>query len=370
MPPLLPLRVLILDDSPDDTLILLYHLQAGGYTTVPERLQNAAAMRAALARQPWDLILSDHAMPCFSAPEALEVLKESRLDIPFIIVSAEIDQDLAVALMRAGAHDFIRKDDLARLLPSVERELREADDRRLRRQAEADLRASEARYRAAHAQLRQVAQQMMCVQEEERRRVARELHDVAGQGLTALRIHLELMRADLPAEPGPLAPLYRHLGETITLVETTMDDIRLLAQNLRPPAIDAMGLSAALEGHCREFARLILLPVEYTGVSLVSVPEPVSLSLYRFLQEALTNVAKHAGATRVSVSFRADLEKIELTVQDNGKGFGPQPPAQTGGLGLLGMQERLALVGGRLEIVSRPGAGARLTVRIPYPEAA
>ncbi len=133
------IRVLLVEDSPDDAELLLCALRDGGYDLTYERVDTAAAMTAALAQQPWDLIISDYAMPQFDALAALALLQESGLDLPFLIVSGAIGEDTAVAAIKAGAHDYIMKDNLARLLPAVARELREAVGRRERRRAEEQL---------------------------------------------------------------------------------------------------------------------------------------------------------------------------------------------------------------------------------------
>ena len=134
--PPLPLRVLIVEDSPDDAALLEHLLRKDGYDVISERVDTAEAMRDALERQPWDLIISDHRMPKFSAPAALQVLKATGRDLPFIIVSGTIGDEEAVAAMKAGAHDYLIKGRLARLAPSVARELCDAEQRRQRRQAE------------------------------------------------------------------------------------------------------------------------------------------------------------------------------------------------------------------------------------------
>src|ERR1051325_10463197 len=129
------LRVLIVEDSEPDMLLLLRALQKGGFQTVHRRVATSREMGAALERGAWDLILADHAMPDFSAPQALAVVKHAGVDIPFIIVSGHIEEEMAVAAMQAGAHDYIMKDRLARLVPAVERELREAEVRRARKES-------------------------------------------------------------------------------------------------------------------------------------------------------------------------------------------------------------------------------------------
>jgi len=153
-----PLRVLIVEDSEDDARLLLHELRRGGYDPAFERVETADAMRAALDPSTgpghrWDVILSDYRLPQFSAPAALALLQVSGLDLPFIIISGTIGEDTAVAALKAGAHDFIVKGNWARLIPAVEREMRDAEARRARKQAEDELRAAEAKYRALVEQL-------------------------------------------------------------------------------------------------------------------------------------------------------------------------------------------------------------------------
>jgi len=141
------LRVLILEDSEDDALLIERELKRGGFEPVTERVQTRAAMRAALERQEWDAVVADHSMPQFTALDGFKLLKEMGLDLPYIIVSGAIGEQVAVDAMRAGVHDYLMKGNLVRLAPAVERELREAETRRQRRDAEAALRQSEERFR-------------------------------------------------------------------------------------------------------------------------------------------------------------------------------------------------------------------------------
>ena len=139
-----PLQVLIVEDSENDALLLELELQRAGYETVCHRVDTAAAMTAALDRQRWDLVIADYVMPLFNGLAALALVREKGLDLPFIIVSGHITEDTAVAAMKAGAHDYVMKDKLARLGPAVERELREAEVRRQRRRTEETLKVEHA----------------------------------------------------------------------------------------------------------------------------------------------------------------------------------------------------------------------------------
>jgi len=150
------LRALIVDDSEDDADLLVRELRRGGYDPASKRVDTREAMSAALSESTWDLIISDYVMPAFSGTAALEILKESGLDIPFILVSGAIGEETAVSAMHAGAHDYIMKDNLARLIPAVEREVVEAKERFAKRRMEERLWESEEKYRGIFENSRDV----------------------------------------------------------------------------------------------------------------------------------------------------------------------------------------------------------------------
>src|SRR5437899_321109 len=142
-----PVRVLIIDDSDDDALLVVTHLRRGGIELTYERTETIQAVADALTARPPDIVICDYNLPGFSAQDALRVLRDSGLDASFILVSGAVGEETAAAIMKAGAHDFILKDRLSRLVPAVERELRDAQVRRQRHGAEAALRESEERFR-------------------------------------------------------------------------------------------------------------------------------------------------------------------------------------------------------------------------------
>src|SRR6185369_10964437 len=199
-----PLRALLVEDSKLDAELLARALDRGGFDLTWTRVDTAEHMEQAMQKQPWDLILCDHAMPDFSAPEALALLKRHGLDVPFIIVSGYIEEETAVAAMKAGAHDYIMKDRLARLVPAVERELREAEVRRARARSEeelrraheelemrvekrtADLKAANQKLRDVLEERRRLENELLEIAENERRRIGFDLHDDLGQKLTGI----------------------------------------------------------------------------------------------------------------------------------------------------------------------------------------
>ena len=145
--PLPRLRALLVEDSADDADLLL-HALSSGYQVESRRVETADEMVSALAEDDWDIVISDYSLPSFSGPEALQLLKDVGRDLPFIIISGTIGEETAVSALKAGAHDFLVKGRLARLLPAIERELGDVRQRRERRRAEEALRASEAKHRA------------------------------------------------------------------------------------------------------------------------------------------------------------------------------------------------------------------------------
>jgi PAS domain S-box-containing protein len=213
-------------------------------------------------------------------------------------------------------------------------------------------------------QLRKLTRKIVNSLEDERRRVSRELHDEAGQILIGLKYRLGEALSGLP-------PDYETERKKIAMAmdgtDQAMQKIRSLAYALRPPTLDVAGINLALQGLCREFAEQASMLVDYRGVELAETGEEISISLYRILQEALTNVAKHAaGTTRVNVALTRTKKAVVLTIIDNGAGY--QSAIDHKGIGLLGMQERLSLLGGHLEISPGKKKGTCLRATIPLPQ--
>jgi two-component system, NarL family, sensor histidine kinase UhpB len=211
--------------------------------------------------------------------------------------------------------------------------------------------------------VRDVAAHALNAEEEERKRIARELHDETAQTLAALLIRLRLARGI--TEPAARDAL---LEELRTEIGSALEGIRRYARGLRPPALDELGLAPAIESHARGLTETVGLPIRVEADAMDgALGTQGELALYRIVQEALSNVVKHAGATRATVRLRWNGRAVTAVVEDDGRGFVPAE-AMTGdgqGLGLYGMEERAAYLGGRVEIRSRPGHGTRVCATIP-----
>jgi two-component system sensor histidine kinase UhpB len=195
-------------------------------------------------------------------------------------------------------------------------------------------------------------------QEEERRRLARDLHDEVNQSLTAILLRLEALNQTAP--PGT----EDELGEVKKLVNQAMDELLKLARQLRPSALDDHGLTSAIMSQVRRFSSQtgVKADVETSGEPH-GLESDQEIAVYRFAQEALSNIAQHADASNVKVDLSANGHGLRVKIRDDGRGF--DPDAEREGTGLVGMAERARLVGARLEVRSRPNAGTSLTLEVP-----
>jgi two-component system sensor histidine kinase UhpB len=214
---------------------------------------------------------------------------------------------------------------------------------------------------SSRAKLRELTHLTVSAQENERRRLSRELHDQTGQALIGLKFSLDEILAETPPD---LDETRGKIAKTMTQVDELNRQIRNLAHGLRPPILDVAGIDLALKDFCRNFSDETRFPLTYSGAGdLPGLSEEVSISLYRFVQEAVTNVVKHARASEAYVSLRREAGGIVILVKDNGTGFDAASTPK--GIGLLGMEERLGLLGGRLEIKSGRRRGTTLKAVIP-----
>ena len=220
------------------------------------------------------------------------------------------------------------------------------------------------RLETAEAEMRNLSQQLVNSQEQKRRSLSRELHDHVGQMMTALRFGLSDVEVHCA---GPTRPFSDALSNCRTLLEQTIEAIRGLAMGLRPSMLDDLGLAAAIEWHAREFSRQFDIPVSVSvDPTLGDSPEPQRTALYRITQEALTNCARHANAKSVVVELSRDHDLVRLRVTDDGVGMIPGQHRR--GFGLMGMEERVRKIGGKL--ILEPAAGGGTSVRVEVPAGA
>jgi len=219
----------------------------------------------------------------------------------------------------------------------------------------------------AEQEMRRLSQQLVRVQEEERASISRELHDEVGQMLTAIRLEVSSL-AHLRDEAAEV--FQSRVAEAKRLAEEAIRAVRHIAMGLRPSMLDDLGLGAALEWQARDFARRYGVPVQVRlEGSLDGLPDQHRTCVYRLVQEALTNCARHARATAIGLRVQREPSRLAILFEDNGAGFNPAS-AQGKGLGLVGLRERVRELGGQVTIASEPRHGTRLNAEIPIPGAA
>jgi signal transduction histidine kinase len=350
------IRILLLEDDVSDAELTKYALKKGGIHFTLDRVDNREDYERALERNPPDIILSDYSLPGFNGHVALEFAMECCPETPFIFVTGTMGEEVAIETLKGGATDYVLKTRLSRLIPAVQRALREAQERAEHRRAAEQLRES-------HERLRALSFYLQKVREEERTRIAREVHDELGQALTSCKLDLALISSKLKGQKQLLEKtraLSAHIDSTIQMV-------RRISTELRPGVLDHLGLVAALEWQANDFQNRTGIKCEVNS----EVSEPIedanlNTTFFRIFQETLTNVIRHAGATNVRVDLKEEDHGIIMEVSDNGRGIAKADIAKSGSLGLLGMRERAALLGGTFKIGRvLGGPGTRVTVTIP-----
>lgn len=332
-----PIQVLVAEDSEDDFILLESTLRRQGIAAQCERIETAQAMREALARQSWDLVISDHQMPSFSSFDALATLRESDAFVPFMIVSGTIGEDLAVAAMQAGADDYLVKGRLARLGAAIRRALASSQTRRERDLAERELAESRQQLQALSAHLQSSI-------EDERRSIAREIHDDVGSALTGLKFDLDWLVRQSDAR------IAERARQAQAVLAQAQEACQRIMRDLRPPVLEA-GLLPALQWLTSQFRQRYPIGLElHSNRDPLTVSDDVALTVFRTAQEALNNIGKHSGArqARIDVVQRADGLSVEIV--DDGRGLTSDDRRKPGSFGLRGLAERALAVGGWLEV--------------------
>jgi signal transduction histidine kinase len=370
-----PLRALLVEDDENDALLLLRELGRGGYDVTHVRVDTRDAMQRALSGGPWDLVLSDFALPRFGAPAALALVREMELDVPFIIVSGTIGEESAVESMRAGAQDFVVKDRLARLVPAIARELREF-----------------ARRRAAQEERRRA--------EAERDNLLTELQQAVQARDAFLSIASHELRTPLTSLQLTVQALERRLGRDAThsatkasidivarqtlrlgaLVENLLDVARITGNTLKlsRERVDLADLAADVVEHSSVVAQQARSVVALDAQSAVG--EWDRFRIETVVSNLVSNALKFGAGKPVDISVRREDALARLIVTDQGPGISPEdqarifgkferavPAKHYGGLG-LGLWIARQIVeahGGAIRVASDAGAGSSFTLELP-----
>ncbi len=387
------LRLLLIEDSEDDALFLLRTLRKAEFEIVSERVQTEQEMRDALARQPWDFVISDYVLPGFGGLKALEVLQGIGLDLPFIIVSGHIGEDIAVEAMKAGAHDYVMKDHLARLVPAVRRELAEAEVRKARKKAEQELankavelekhvtqlRAAEDELRQKNERLRKASEELearvrertsdlsaalrelrrqiserqrlenelLDITEKERARIGLDLHDDLGQHLHGIALMMEALHIKLVQKQSDLA---KDVEKIKTRLSKAISYTHDLAHDMASLELRAKDINTALSDLTKHIQESFEISCQFNNTAEVpALPGNSVVHLYKIAQEAATNAIKHAKGSQIVFDLRTEGGNLILKIQNDGNPF-PQHIQVNDRMGLKIMNYRANVLGGTFSI--------------------
>ncbi|TSK05399.1 MAG: PAS domain S-box protein [Geobacter sp.] len=224
----------------------------------------------------------------------------------------------------------------------------------------------------AEEKVRALSHRLLTAQEDEKKHLSRELHDDLGQRLNAVKIGVDTLAEDMPPHCEETLARVSYLS---SILKSSIDSVRNLCSGLRPIALERHGLVRAITGDCAELAALhgLKIDAKCSGMSKVKLDQQTEINLYRIFQESLNNVVKHSGAKRATVTLVASHPMVRMRIEDDGKGFDPHASGRgrhrKPGLGLVSMAERVELMGGRFDLVSRPGVGTRVVVEITVGDA-
>jgi signal transduction histidine kinase len=344
-------RILVIDDDEDDYFImrrLLARIQYSKYEsewadTFDKGLEKAV-------EGGFDVILLDYRLGNHNGFELLQETARLGCRVPIIVLTGQGDRDVDVRAMKMGAVDYLVKEELN--MSILERVIRYAVERT-----------------RANERIRDLMAEVLTAQEEERHRIASELHDSIGGKLTVIKFGVEKLLMGLPQENAAEGFSAKDVLETI---KETMQETRRISQNLQPLELEALGLLKTISGLCREFKRLgtgVYIKQEI-DVTEDDIPENLKITIYRFCQEALNNIAKHSEATDVRLWLANHHGRIEIGIEDNGRGFDPEfsNGSDKKGFGLNNMRQRVELSKGVMDIWSAPDNGT--VIKAWWPSAA
>jgi signal transduction histidine kinase len=337
-------RILIVDDEELNRILLAANLQESGYTV--ETAEDGQQALQMLRAQPFDAVLLDLLMPRMDGYQVLAEMKQDAVlrRTPVIVISSTDEMESIVRCIEMGATDYLTKPfDSVLLHARIRGSLASLHEERM-------------------AVLREQFAQVTAAQEEERQRIARELHDGLVPFLASLNICLHTFGKHLAREEHPLAGEIRELAEQ---AQANSRDIRRLIHDLRPVALDELGLVPALRQHLARCEHEHDLVIDFVADEGQRLPAPLETALFRIVQEAVNNVLRHAQAQHMTVTLVRRADHVELCVADDGQGFDTQLPRSGRHVGLWSMRERVEQLGGQFEVRSAPGQGTAVTALVP-----
>jgi len=352
------IKILLIDDDEDDYVIIgdtLSKTRNSGLNIDWAAGYNAA--REMVQKRKYHICLMDYRLGDVNGIELMREFFSMGLEMPVIILTGQGDHDVDIQAMDEGAVDYLEKDNLDSV--QLERAIRYA------------IRNSDMlkALRTSEEKLRNLSSRILEAQENERKYVARELHDSIGSGLTAVRFALEQKINSMgrsTVNSGTVS-----LERIMEMIREIIEETQRISSNLRPSVLDTLGLLPAIRSFCRSYLEIYMdIQIETElNVNEEDVPEKLKIICYRIVQETFNNAAKHSQASNLLLNISKSGDYLDLFIKDDGKGFDVEKTISKGyestGMGLEGMIERVRLSGGHIEILSERGLGTTVKIRFP-----
>lgn len=359
-------KILFLEDNSTDVDLMQNVLHAANFAFESQvHCLKAGFLEKVNSFNP-DVILGDYSLPSFDGMAAFRMLKENHSSIPFILVTGTLSERVALQCLDEGIDDFILKSSYKRLPVSISNAIK-------KKEVEMEGIRMAAELQKSHAELRVLINSRQEAVEEERLQIARNLHDELGQVLTALRIDIELLgKSILSGKKHEEGEIKAEIDEILQTISNINQSIIRISTGLRPEILDELGILEAIEWLALDFEKRtkIKCRIKLHLPTEVKLEKSLPITLFRVVQEALTNVARHAKATSVDISIGLEENTLYLEIRDNGTGIRSEKAESSSSLGLIGIRERIGSLHGEFKIFGKKGIGTTLAASIPMSKTA
>ncbi len=363
VPATYPYRILFLEDNPDDVELMHHELDEASVNFIGRTTDKKNEFLKEVFEFRPDVILADYSLTSFNGMQAFQMLRTEGVTLPFILVTGALSEQLALECLKDGIDDFILKSSFKRLPTAIMNAIKKKGIEREKDRIAFELKKS-------HEELGFLLERYQLSLEDERRTTARDLHNELGQVLATLKAGVTaLWKKITPGRKLPAEAIQAEFTSVVALIDQLTQSVKKISSGLRPETLDELGILEAVQGQAMEFERRHQISCQtYLHADSLKLSRDLSISLFRIVQEVLTNVAKHSQATQVEIYLDDIGSAFFLGIKDNGRGIQEEQLKSSKSLGLIGLRERVRLLNGKFDIQSKEKEGTLVSVIIPIEE--